>query len=1015
MAVKIEILDYNYSIHTTGSQILGNSSFTDTSCWNTTGGWTIAGGKATHSGGYGHLDNQCLSTPFELGASYRAIFKVSGATQGNLRVKFRGASCSNLQLSQSGAANGVYTVDFIQQNCQLNAFGFMAAGNYDGSLEYVEVYRLSGIDWDKSIVGELEVEDHSDFPLALTFQIGDIKDITSTSGDYSKTFKVPATKNNNKLLKHIYSPNVTPKNNPTQYKNCRIVIDGLQSLIGVVKVAGMGGYGKTASYYNCVFYGNNMTWAKGLDEAYLREVGLFENSTGLSYNKSGVMATWQHEDSDAASPIVYPVTSYGDLNPDGEGNTIQLLNTKHENGSSAPFVGYNGWNNNNDSYGNPHPVSDWRPAIFVKTTLEAIFNSVGFLISSAFMDTDMFKKLVWLLPNFKYNNPEDRYNDLGIEAEWRNLSNLTVPYVNASLPAIAEYGCFLMYKVLNKSDGDLYYSGVSRQVVDISTAKNLAVTLNNGSYFDMSNDYITIGEYGNYDIRLDGLQAKVARAYRNSTASARIYLLSATVNVEVQTVGHTSWNIIAQGEIEMSPTTTGDSSGSDYTNNTQPLYSNYKNIGTIDEKGVWLNKGDKVRLTKGQRLNSVNNNSVDFHVHIFWKTHSTSKFQISIDPIDVFWGQTYDLDKVINKDYKQIDFIKGVAHAFNLVMTTDSENKVVYIEPFNDFYKTPANAIDWTSKLDRSREISDKFMPSDLKRNIVFKYKTDDNDEKVKYRGREFFNEIEDNYPFWEELSDSFDKGETLFENPFFAGTYNGADKDTSTGNIAVNSSCLWQDKGDGLQTSVNDWARPDKGYDFLPRLLSWNKLSGLDQNSALRNYAASVQLWAGDVDWIIANLNVAYVESLIYPQAVSYNRDNSAMPNLSYGNVWRRDYHPTTDTFSNYEIGKGLYETYYRGIVEMLKASPRIRTVYIDLKTTDIVKLDFQKLIYIDDSYWRISKVLDYKPNRNTPTKVELVEWIEVGIFALHPPSHGEIGSVNNWGTTNTQQLFDWLHNVEA
>ena len=53
------------------------------------------------------------------------------------------------------------------------------------------------IDWDNSIVGELDITDHSDFPLAVTFQISDFKDITSTSGDYSKTFKIPATKNNN--------------------------------------------------------------------------------------------------------------------------------------------------------------------------------------------------------------------------------------------------------------------------------------------------------------------------------------------------------------------------------------------------------------------------------------------------------------------------------------------------------------------------------------------------------------------------------------------------------------------------------------------------------------------------------------------------------------------------------------------------------------------------------------------------------------------------------------------------
>ena len=76
------------------------------------------------------------------------------------------------------------------------------------------------------------------------------------------------------------------------------------------------------------------------------------------------------------------------------------------------------------------------------------------------------------------------------------------------------------------------------------------------------------------------------------------------------------------------------------------------------------------------------------------------------------------------------------------------KHKTVYIEPFNSFYQTPANAVDWTSKLDRSREISDKWLPSDLKRNFVFKYKTDDKDEKVKHRGKQYFDGLEDEYQF---------------------------------------------------------------------------------------------------------------------------------------------------------------------------------------------------------------------------------------------------------------------------
>src|SRR5210317_1583913 len=105
-------------------------------------------------------------------------------------------------------------------------------------LDYV-LDGSSNIDWTKSIVGELDVTDHSEFPLALTFQISDLKDITSTSGDYSKTFKIPATKHNNNLLKHLYIPNSSNTNSATQNKPCRISVNNLQSLVGLIKVTGI--------------------------------------------------------------------------------------------------------------------------------------------------------------------------------------------------------------------------------------------------------------------------------------------------------------------------------------------------------------------------------------------------------------------------------------------------------------------------------------------------------------------------------------------------------------------------------------------------------------------------------------------------------------------------------------------------------------------------------------------------------------------------------------------------------
>ena len=68
-------------------------------------------------------------------------------------------------------------------------------------LDYV--YESGTINFDSSILGTLDVTSHSEFPLALTFTISDIKDINARKGSFSKTFKIPATKNNNRIYKNV--------------------------------------------------------------------------------------------------------------------------------------------------------------------------------------------------------------------------------------------------------------------------------------------------------------------------------------------------------------------------------------------------------------------------------------------------------------------------------------------------------------------------------------------------------------------------------------------------------------------------------------------------------------------------------------------------------------------------------------------------------------------------------------------------------------------------------------------
>ena len=1015
--ISIEILDYGGMTSSGGGGGGGSANLND----------VVTNGVASVGSGFSVPNNTTLQyngsdffTSFNLDTSnlvfgqvYTLNYEVTSLIDSGTGVTFLVLISGVSGFATHTTTTNMQTITYTAASPGIINFQALGASSFtvsNISISGVTATSLGNTYLGNSIVGELDITDHSDFPLAITLQTSDIKDITSTSGDYSKTFKIPATKNNNKLLRHPFATTTDSNINVNENRKCRILVDGFYSLEGLIRVTGVGGYGESPSYYDCVFYGNNLNWADGLSNKYMNEINWGSDGQGIGYNKANIMHTWNYDSCDSGnSPIVYPITSYGDFNEDGNAATIQLLDTAYDynNTGSATKVGYSGYFNDGSSYETPTPSPDWRPAIFVKDTLNKIFENLGYSIESSFMETDMFKKLVWLLPNFQYNNPDDRYEQQSIVTSFKNGETLsTTVWNNGSSSTSSNDGIYKAYYggFVSFDDGNEHYSGSGRKVLNLKSS-NLDISLG-ASKVDFSNDYITIEEYGFYDILLNNQQARLASGWKGGTGFKQIIEIKVCVNLELQTAGQSSWNIIGRCSDTQSPYQIYNNSTRS-TNQYNTVITDFANLSSVNITDQWLNKGDKIRLTTGFKITDTNDNDQNFAINVYHRVKSNDNFNIKFSPKRVEYGQTYDLKNVLDPSHKQIDFVKGIAHAFNLKMTTDSNKRTVFIEPFDTFYKDYADAIDWTYKLDRSKEVTDKWIKSDLKRDIIFKYKTDTSDKTVETRGDRWFKGIKDEYPYQETLPSTFEKGEIIFENPFFAGTYNGKDQDTTgnTGNSGSYSDvpfsgCLWAEN-----TYAETLNRPDKGNNFMPRLLFWNKYSPNASGSGIK--FAKVQTWsdAGSTNalkFIVPDSSVA-VNSLylsnIYPQATSINRDDTSSPVLSYGNANVRDFNDATGVYSSYITGRGLFDTYYHNMFEMLKSKPKLRTAYFDLKAKDIVYLDFTKLIYLDGIYWRINKVVDYQPSKNEPTKVELIEWLQIGTFAATAPSFGSSGTSSDFG----------------
>jgi hypothetical protein len=74
--------------------------------------------------------------------------------------------------------------------------------------------------------GYLEVKEGTSFP--LNFQVGDIRDISSRKGNFSKTITLVGSKNNNDLLNHYYDVNIIAGTfDINAVTTCSVIQDGI--------------------------------------------------------------------------------------------------------------------------------------------------------------------------------------------------------------------------------------------------------------------------------------------------------------------------------------------------------------------------------------------------------------------------------------------------------------------------------------------------------------------------------------------------------------------------------------------------------------------------------------------------------------------------------------------------------------------------------------------------------------------------------------------------------------------
>ena len=326
---------------------------------------------------------------------------------------------------------------------------------------------------------------------------------------------------------------------------------------------------------------------------------------------------------------------------------------------------------------------------------------------------------------------------------------------------------------------------------------------------------------------------------------------------------------------------------------------------------------------------------------------------------------------LLPKGIQQKDFFASICRMFNLYVYEDPKITThLLIEPYIEFYRRGAgflkvndvgelllhgetgdttgllllsdpiaDSIDWSNKLDYSKEISIKPMSELNSRYYDYVYTEDD----------DYYNEI-----YFKKYNESYGdrKEDTGFQ---FA-------EDRSEVKVIFSSSIITKDAND---TKLR--ANLFKATSGVQERKDNNIRIMLFKNATTTSWAIRQESSTGEGNLTTGLTNFGYAGHLDDPLEPTLDI-NFGVPNEVYFSL--SNSYPTANLFNAW------WDEY---LAEIINKDSKLLTCYLYLTVQDIYSLDFAQLIYIDGALWRLNKVIDFNPNISQTTKCELLRVIEL------------------------------------
>ena len=576
-------------------------------------------------------------------------------------------------------------------------------------------------------------------------------------------------------------------------------------------------------------------------------------------------------------------------------------------------------------------ANDFHPVIFAKAVVDKIFNSIGYSIDSNFFNSTTFKKLCHPFSSGEDYAESNLFGSGG--SQFVHAENYT-KYAPSNMDPVP-YPCLTCGSVIK-----YHYPNIS-----LGSDQG-----NNWSGNSATSGY-TVPFSGMYHISWNATMY-VKMNWGDSYMRTRIFRNGVNIAAVNDQTSTWSYNLAE----EVASYHSGSSSG----------------LVRLGEADVYLNAGELINMrVRGKNSTYLWNSWMDI-----------DDIDFNIYPIPSSTVPDYDvnLSKIL-PCVKRMDYIKGLTEMFNLQWTANEETKTVYCEPYDDFFGS-GKVLDWTDKLDY-KSWNDKFIIEQLAKEITFGYKEDTSDKVVHsiYRWREgqgmpiYKSHAEYNQEKFRK--ETLEMGTKKFSSTIQFNAYGTQSNPTTF------------DSGDFAWGDLT-WTDPLSNSDNPVMPIMWGETGGHINSRERPPYTKTPKF-----DLRILNYygkQTCSTWKFIDQNGASHTKNH--YPFLGWKNVWLKGiaadpyslhWDDESDGYGN--TSEGLFTKYWRTAYKKMNGGAALRTCQMNLNAIDIAAFDYRDLIHLQidgvSTYWTVNKIVDYKPNQNTLTKVELIEWKQAADFA--------------------------------